>query len=165
MTGIPAGAGGTMSGAVRVGDRVHRVAGPWTPTVHKLLDHLRARGVPGLPRPLGFDRDGREVLTHLPGTVPRDPLPGWVWTDAVLAAAARRLAVIHAATRDFEAPEAAWRGPDQPTREPTGSAGSGAAPPPPISAAGPSFGARRPARPSRRSSRLASQPRIRLITM
>ena len=51
-----------------------------------------------------------------------------------------------------------------PTRDGIGSAGSGAAPPPPISAAGPRAGARCPARPSRSSSRLATQPRIRLIT-
>ena len=47
--------GGTMSVVVRRGDAVHRSAGPWTPTVHRLLDHLREQGIDWLPRPVGVD--------------------------------------------------------------------------------------------------------------
>ena len=59
--------GGNVGGAVRVGDTVRRSAGPWTPAVHALLAHLAGTGFTGAPRPLGFDEQGREVLTFLEG--------------------------------------------------------------------------------------------------
>jgi hypothetical protein len=62
-------AGGNIGGAVRVGDTVRRPAGPWTPAVHALLDHLASRGLPNIPGVLGYDGAGREVLTFLPGQV------------------------------------------------------------------------------------------------
>ena len=57
-----------MGGAVRIGDTVRRIPGPWTPAVHALLDYLAPR-VPDIPRVLGFDDQGREVLSYLPGRV------------------------------------------------------------------------------------------------
>ncbi|HEX2804686.1 MAG TPA: phosphotransferase [Kineosporiaceae bacterium] len=59
---------GNLGGAVRVGDTVRRPTGPWTPAVHALLEHLGPR-VPHIPRVLGIDDRGREVLSYLPGTV------------------------------------------------------------------------------------------------
>src|SRR4051794_8765664 len=59
---------GNVGGAVRIGSTVHRAAGPWTPAVHALLEHLQPR-LPHIPRVLGFDERGREVLTYLPGHV------------------------------------------------------------------------------------------------
>jgi hypothetical protein len=56
-------AGGNTVGAVRIGDTVHKQASPWTPTVHALLRHLEAAGVGGVPRALGFDDQGREMLS------------------------------------------------------------------------------------------------------
>jgi hypothetical protein len=61
-------AGGNVGGAVRVGDTVRRPTGPWTPAVHALLGHLATR-VPHVPRVLGHDERGREVLSYLPGRV------------------------------------------------------------------------------------------------
>lgn len=46
-------AGGNMNAVERRGDCVLRNAGPWTPTVHRYLDHLAAGGVDWVPRPLG----------------------------------------------------------------------------------------------------------------
>lgn len=61
--------GGNVGGAVRVGDTVRRPTGPWTPAVHELLDFLAAAGLEGIPRVLGVDQAGREILTFLPGHV------------------------------------------------------------------------------------------------
>ena len=102
-------AGGNMSQVVRRGEAVHRTAGPWTPTVHRLLDHLRANGVSWLPRPLGVDDQGREVLSYLPGTVPSYPMPSWVWSEDVLVDAGRRLAQIHRASAGFDTDGAVWQ--------------------------------------------------------
>lgn len=51
-----------------MGDTVRRTAGPWTPSVHALLNHLGPR-LPATPAVLGFDQHGREILTFLPGRV------------------------------------------------------------------------------------------------
>lgn len=59
---------GNVGGAVRVGDTVHRATGPWTPAVHALLGYLDGR-LPHVPRVLGCDEQGREVLSYLPGQV------------------------------------------------------------------------------------------------
>ncbi|PTA44046.1 phosphotransferase [Micromonospora sp. RP3T] len=67
---IPLAGGNVTAGVVRVGDTVRRQAGPWTPTVHALLDHLWSVGFRGVPRPLGVDEKGREVLTYAAGEVP-----------------------------------------------------------------------------------------------
>jgi hypothetical protein len=107
--------GGSMSAVVRRGGFVHRRAGPWTPTIHRLLEHLRSRGVEWLPRPVGMDEGGREVLTFMPGTVPAYPMPEWVWADAVLDTAGRWLALVHQAGADFDTRGAVWQ---LPTREP-----------------------------------------------
>ena len=61
--------GGNVGGAVRIGRTVRRPTGPWTPAVHRLLHHARARGLRAVPDVLGIDARGREVLTFLPGTV------------------------------------------------------------------------------------------------
>jgi hypothetical protein len=101
--------GGNMSEVVRRGAAVHRTAGPWTPTVHRLLEHLAAAGLHWLPRPLGRDEQGREILTYLPGTVPAYPMPTWVWTPEVLADAAGRLAQLHRASAGFDLTGAVWQ--------------------------------------------------------
>lgn len=108
--------GGNMNAVVRVGDTVHRTAGPWTPEVHRLLARLRQQGIEEVPAPLGFDAQGREVLSFLRGLVGHGPLPE-LYTDAVLVDAAHLLRRIHDATAGVAV---AWQdGPWQaPTREP-----------------------------------------------
>jgi hypothetical protein len=73
--------GGNTGGAVRIGNVVHERAAPWTPTVHALLRHLEDAGVDGVPGVLGFDDQGRQMLTYLPGEVIGDgfPWPAWVY--------------------------------------------------------------------------------------
>ena len=60
--------GGNVGGAVRIGSTVRRTTGPWTPAVHALMRYLADR-VSGIPRVLGIDEQGREVLSYMPGRV------------------------------------------------------------------------------------------------
>jgi hypothetical protein len=97
--------GGNVGGAVRVGDTVRRVTGPWTPAVHGLLNHLAAAGLTGVPRVLGFDDRGREILEYLPGTSYGPEVP-----DDVLADAMRWLAQYHRVVASYRpAGEIVWR--------------------------------------------------------
>lgn len=89
-----------MSSVFRIGDTVHREAGPWTPQVHRLLSLLHARGVAGVPNPLGMDEEGREVLTFLHGEVGASPLAGTQRSEVILVQAATLLNAIHEATAD-----------------------------------------------------------------
>ena len=106
-------AGGNAGGAVRVGDTVRRPAGPWTPSVHALLAHLAGKGFAAAPRPLGFDDQGREVLTFLDGETigSRTPRPAWVWAGDTLDQVAGWMRTYHQAVADFVPPSGAvWRG-------------------------------------------------------
>lgn len=105
--------GGNTGGAVRVGDTVRRLAGPWTPAVHALLTHLHSVGFDRCPWPLGLDELGREVLSYMPGAWVGDhkPWPSWVHSDAALVDVGHWLRDFHAAAEGFTAPaDAAWRG-------------------------------------------------------
>jgi Ser/Thr protein kinase RdoA (MazF antagonist) len=105
-----------MTAVVRVGDTVRRTAGPWTPTIHAFLRHLRAAGFTAVPEPLGLDDRGREILSLLPGAPATYPVPDFAWTDATLTAVARTLQAFHRAGRDFVAPaDGRWQ---WPSREP-----------------------------------------------
>jgi hypothetical protein len=104
--------GGHTAGAVLVDGTVRRPVGPWTPTVHALLDHLESQGFPGAPRARGIDDQGREILTYLPGEVVGNqrPWPRWTHSDEALVQVAHWLRALHTAVADFIPPEAAvWR--------------------------------------------------------
>ena len=94
--------GGSMTAVVRVGDTVRRAGGPWTPTIHALLRHVRAAGFTAVPEPLGVDEQGREILSFLPGKVGTYPLEPFMWTDAMLVRVAQSLRAFHDATAGFE---------------------------------------------------------------
>jgi hypothetical protein len=68
-------AGGFVSAVAKVGDTVRRPIGPWTQAVHALLRHLEAVGFDGARGVLGIDERGREVLSHVRGTVPLRATP------------------------------------------------------------------------------------------
>ena len=101
-------AGGNMGPVHGDGDDVLRTAGAWTPAVHRLLGHLRSRGVDGVPEPRGLTLDGRERLEYLAGEVPGFPMPSWVWGEDALVSSAQLLRRIHDAseTADRRGP---WR--------------------------------------------------------
>ncbi len=99
--------GGNVGGAVRVGDTVRRATGPWTPAVHALLNYLADAGLTGIPRVLGFDDRGREILEYLPGTSYGEEVPDDVLADgdAVAGRVPPRRRVVPARGRDRLADE------------------------------------------------------------
>lgn len=96
---VPLAGGRVTAGVVRVGETVRRPLGSHSPFVQRLLVHLEACGVPGVPRWLGLDSSGRETLSFLHGDVPSELA---VWQDAQLEAAAHLLRRLHDATVDCD---------------------------------------------------------------
>jgi phosphotransferase family enzyme len=90
---------------VRVGDTVRRSGGLWSPAVHALLRHLAGR-IPGVPRVLGYDDKGREVLSFLPGRVV--DIDSEVLSTRQLASVTRWTRRFHDAVADFTHP-GPWR--------------------------------------------------------
>jgi hypothetical protein len=104
--------GGNMTRVVRVGDTVRRATGPWTPTIHALLRHLRASGFGQVPEPLGIDDRGREILSLLPGKPATYPLADFVFSVETSVAVAGTLRAYHDATAGFTPrPDAVWQWP------------------------------------------------------
>lgn len=102
--------GGDVTPVWRAGDTVRRATGPWTPAVHALLRHLETVGFDGAPRVLGFDEEGREVLTFLAGDTPDAPLPEYATSDDTLISLAHLLRRYHEAAAGFvPSRDAAWR--------------------------------------------------------
>ncbi len=106
--------GGNLSAATKVGDTVRRRAGPWTPAVHALLEHLHRVGFDAAPEPLGMDEQGRAILKFIPGEVHQgwpEPMPSWVHEDEVtLVGAAQLLRRYHDLLATFiPPPDARWR--------------------------------------------------------
>jgi hypothetical protein len=95
--------GGRSFGAVRVGDEVRRPAQPWTATVHTVLRHLEDAGFDGAPRARGFDDQGRERLTFLPGQTLGEtaPWPDWLRSDDALRQVGEWLRRLHDATAAY----------------------------------------------------------------
>ena len=102
-------AGGHTAPVVRIGDSVRRVAGPWTPLVHRLMAGLRAAGVGVVPEPRGLDAEGREVVAYVAGDCPVYPLPPWVWDDDVLRQVGAALRAVHDASAALGLPRDGWR--------------------------------------------------------
>lgn len=114
------GAGETPRIRVRVGDTVRRTSYAWSPAVIDLLQHLERKGFSGAPRALGFDDQGREMLTFIEGEVARGEqfipdeggrfdlrLPDFVWRDEVLLRIGTLLREYHDAAASFP-----WAGRD-----------------------------------------------------
>jgi hypothetical protein len=73
-----------------------------------LLKHLEAVGFEGAPRPVGdgFDADGREAITYIPGTTPHPR----AWDDHAIGALGTLLRRLHDATESFQPPaDASWQ--------------------------------------------------------
>lgn len=95
-----------MNAPRRVGEVVHRVRTPSTETIHRLLRHVRSKGIDWVSQPLELT-DSHEVVSYLQGAVPHD-MPDWIWEEAVLCQVASRMREWHDATLDFDSTDAVW---------------------------------------------------------
>ncbi|MEU5339445.1 phosphotransferase [Streptomyces sp. NPDC020766] len=95
--------GGFVNHVVRVGATVRRPASARTGFVADLLRFLEVRGWPGAPRYLGFDEDGREILTYLDGHVAWErEQPSAVCSEASLLLVTRLVREFHDLTAGTE---------------------------------------------------------------
>lgn len=89
----PLTGGSQTAGLVRVGATVRRPAHSRSERTQSLLRHLEAAGFDGAPRALGFDGQGREVLTFVEGDVAVGP--PFRMSDECLYSAARLVNAFH----------------------------------------------------------------------
>ena len=68
---IPLSGGEMTASVVRIGDRVHRSTPANAAFTQAVLQYLETQAFPFSPRYLGQDAKGREILSFLPGEVPR----------------------------------------------------------------------------------------------
>lgn len=96
---------------VKVGLTVRRPARPFTATIQAYLSHLRSRGFVDCPEPLGYDPEGREVLSFVAGDVPVAPLPDYATTRGALATLGTLIRRLHDAAEGWIPPaDAVWGG-------------------------------------------------------
>ena len=95
--------GGNMSAVTTDGKVVYKEAKPQSATIQRLLKHLEAKNISFCPRALGFDENGREMLSFMNGETWDDYLQvkdisGKI---AIVKQAAVMLRKLHDATVDF----------------------------------------------------------------
>lgn len=94
-------AGGGTARVFRVGQTVRKPLRPWSPAVHRVLDHVRKQGFEDAPAVHGTDEQGRVILTYLEGAVGNYPLTDEVRSERALVTSARLLRRYHDATVDL----------------------------------------------------------------
>jgi hypothetical protein len=90
--------GRRTSGVVQVGATVRRPRSERSDFIARVLKHLEIRNFKGAPRYLGRDDWDRDVLSFLPGEVPKDL---GVFSSQQLSVAAKLLRSLHDATAGF----------------------------------------------------------------
>lgn len=102
----PLTGGNVGTGIVRVGGTVRRPAGPWSASLDALLLHLERVGYPAAPRALGYDEQGRQVLSFVEGSVDASPID---LGHAQLRVVGGLIRDFHDAVESFvPAPDAVW---------------------------------------------------------
>jgi aminoglycoside phosphotransferase (APT) family kinase protein len=102
--------GGLVSNPRRIRGDVHRDAGSWTPAVHALLRHLELSGFAGAPRVVGFDDEGREVVTYIEGEAGSLRFPPALLQEHGVTALGRFIRAFHDAVATFVPdPDAIYR--------------------------------------------------------
>jgi Phosphotransferase enzyme family len=92
------------NGVARIGETIRRPARPSSRTIQALLRHLEAQGFEGAPKGLGFDEQGREILSYLPGSAEHYPWRTFVYSENNLYRVAQLLRGYHEATVSFRQP-------------------------------------------------------------
>ncbi|MGF1736829.1 phosphotransferase enzyme family protein [Photobacterium satsumensis] len=87
--------GGREGQIYRVNNQVYRPSQKWTPSIHLLLNHLKAESFDAAPQVFGINRDGYEILSYLEGDVFNYPLVGPVASMEALSSAGRLLRQYH----------------------------------------------------------------------
>lgn len=95
--------GRVTPGVVRIGNTVRRPCAAHSPFVHRVLGHLRLAGLELAPAYLGQDSADREILSFLPGAVPKDL---GVFRDAQCVRAVQIIRRLHDALSTFPGLEA-----------------------------------------------------------
>jgi hypothetical protein len=93
--------GGRPNQITRMGGKVYRPAGEWTPYIHRLLDHIRSQGFSSAPEPLGFDAKGNEIVSYIAGEASNYPLSEAASSVEALVSAAELLRSYHDASASF----------------------------------------------------------------
>ncbi len=96
---LPLAGGRATEGVVRIGETVRRPIGSHSVFTHALLKRLEEKRIVSVPRFLGVDEKGREILTFIAGEVPHGDI---MWTNDQLLKAVRILRAFHDATAGSE---------------------------------------------------------------
>ncbi len=86
---------------INKGEYVYRPSGNWTKDVHKFLAYLHNKGFDATPKPLGFDKTGREIVSFIKGEVSNYPLTKNASSIGVLTSAAILLHKYHDISMGF----------------------------------------------------------------
>jgi hypothetical protein len=91
---VPLSGGRITDGVVRIGNSVRRPSKATSPIVRSLLSHLERKSFTAVPRYLGTDEQGRDILTYIPGSMGK-----WqFYPDETIRLAGRLLRAFHDAT-------------------------------------------------------------------
>jgi len=100
--------GGNMNSPKRIGDKVHRKVTESTKTIHKLLTHVRSKGIDWVPKPYGINDKNEDVVSFIQGDVPHS-MPLWIWNNGIIEEIAKALRQLHDATADFKYKDEIWQ--------------------------------------------------------
>lgn len=84
-----------------VGDRVFRTPGFYTAQIHSLLTFLRCQGFLQAPEPLGFDEQGKEVLTYVAGNTFETLVTEEATSQEALVSSAKLLRLFHDISQNY----------------------------------------------------------------